>query len=481
MKKLIPFCLALFLVLQSNAHPWKPKHYVLVDIDGGLDDFRALNLLFMARDIQVLGISCSDGILPAQETYAKLQQLLTELGHQGVLTGINPNSCKMPFESKFASEFQWGSKSTNETPHASHIDVYNQILKHSKENLAFINLGSLNSLATAVKEIPKLKERIKEAIWTANYERLKGSYNYLIDSISHKELMSAQIPITYIYSPVELKYSFESIQGIQEVGNKYAQSLARSLADRTHGFATTAHDELAVIYLWDTIFYSEEVTNSGAMHYKTNHFYDQVLTEFIENNLANKQQVLQQFPFDTSFYQTDVQAIMSHCLENYGLEEWVAGVISNELHRHLGAYAIIGTKMGLRAKEHFAAGVDEIRILSHTGPKPPLSCMNDGLQVSTGATIGHGLIQLLETGGTSAQADFFYLGQAIRISLKPELFQRLSAELKALRLMHGLGNDLYWDLVRELALHIWKEWDRYEIFNIEPLKKTPKETRQAES
>ena len=30
------------------------------------------------------------------------------------------------------------------------------------------------------------------------------------------------------------------------------------------------------------------------------------------------------------------------------------------MHRHLGIYAVIGTKMGMRAREHFGAGIDEV-------------------------------------------------------------------------------------------------------------------------
>ena len=51
--------------------------------------------------------------------------------------------------------------------------------------------------------------------------------------------------------------------------------------------------------------------------------------------------------------------------------------------------------MGIRAREYFNTGVDEFSAVSFAGSIPPLSCMNDGIQVSTGATPGHGLLTVI--------------------------------------------------------------------------------------
>ena len=82
-------------------------------------------------------------------------------------------------------------------------------------------------------------------------------------------------------------------------------------------------------------------------------------------------------------------------ITRHGLEEWKATVLTSELHRHLGTYSIVGAKMGLRARERFNVALDELRVESHAGLKPPLSCVNDGLQVATGASLGRGTITVL--------------------------------------------------------------------------------------
>jgi hypothetical protein len=65
-------------------------------------------------------------------------------------------------------------------------------------------------------------------------------------------------------------------------------------------------------------------------------------------------------PADTSFYMPDIQPFVTDIRNKYGEDEWTSGVIANELHRHLGVFAIIGVKMGIRAREYFCTGVDEM-------------------------------------------------------------------------------------------------------------------------
>ena len=53
--------------------------------------------------------------------------------------------------------------------------------------------------------------------------------------------------------------------------------------------------------------------------------------------------------------------------------------------------------MGVRAREILHAPMDGIRAVSKAGNKPPLSCMNDGLQAAAGASLGRGAIRITDT------------------------------------------------------------------------------------
>lgn len=110
------------------------------------------------------------------------------------------------------------------------------------------------------------------------------------------------------------------------------------------------------------------------------------------------------FPVDGGLYAADVAPLVDSAIVRHGPSEWRAAVLTNELHGHLGIYATIGVKMGIRAREYFNIGVDDIRVVTFAGHRPPVSCMNDGLQVGTGASVGHGLIDVAQVDAPRPEA-----------------------------------------------------------------------------
>lgn len=181
----------------------------------------------------------------------------------------------------------------------------------------------------------------------------------------------------------------------------------------------------------------------------------------------NSRVVLHNFPFHPDDYAYDVRGILKKTIEKYGEEEWRLIVLTSEMHGHLGVYAIIGAKMGIFAREILNVGHDELIIVSYAGYKPPVSCLNDGLQVSTGATLGHGLITTRDGNLVSLTADFTHKEKTIRIALKDGLNKEIEESIKeAYRSSAGLTNQ-YWQKIRELALNCWLEYDRSNIFNIQ--------------
>ena len=70
-------------------------------------------------------------------------------------------------------------------------------------------------------------------------------------------------------------------------------------------------------------------------------------------------------------------------------------------HGHLGPYAVVGFRMGMIARSRYP---DKIFSTAYSGTKRPLSCMADGIQMSSCCTLGKGNITLNEAG--KASADF---------------------------------------------------------------------------
>ncbi len=172
------------------------------------------------------------------------------------------------------------------------------------------------------------------------------------------------------------------------------------------------------------------------------------------------------FPAANELFCDDIRPQIQNIIDRHGMEEWRYGVLTNEMHGHLGIYAIIGMKMGLRALDELSADHDHIEIISYAGIQPPISCLNDGLQVSTGATLGHGLIRISDEEIKRPEATFIHDGKNITLRLKRSSWEKISQDVRAAIEMHGALTDPYWKLIRKHAIQYWAEWDRNEIFEI---------------
>ena len=91
-----------------------------------------------------------------------------------------------------------------------------------------------------------------------------------------------------------------------------------------------------------------------------------------------------------------------------------------EFHGHLCPYVVVGCRMcelALRlrgAKKYF-----ELKIASKAGTTPPVSCMNDGLQLATGCTYGKGNIKASDEG--MPEAVFIQGARSLKIALLPSM------------------------------------------------------------
>jgi pyrimidine-specific ribonucleoside hydrolase len=92
--------------------------------------------------------------------------------------------------------------------------------------------------------------------------------------------------------------------------------------------------------------------------------------------------------------------------------------------------------------------------------------MNDGLQVSTGATLGQGSIHLINDTIAKPQAVFTYQNRSIIIKLKPGYLKELKSVIDEGVKNYGLQDEDYWTLIRQTSIKYWLEWDRKEIFDM---------------
>ena len=96
-------------------------------------------------------------------------------------------------------------------------------------------------------------------------------------------------------------------------------------------------------------------------------------------------------------------------------------------HSHLGPNVTLGLRMGRIIVDRLGDKPFSFNVVSFTGKTPPISCIIDGLQLSTPCTVGNGGIEILE-GGQARVAASDKAGRTVEIRLRPEIAGRIKAE-----------------------------------------------------
>ncbi len=182
-----------------------------------------------------------------------------------------------------------------------------------------------------------------------------------------------------------------------------------------------------------------------------------------ESHLDGRKTVcLKEYPTDPSLFKELVQPYVTKIIDRHGLEEWKAVLLTNELHRHLGMWSIVGAKMGVRAREVLEAPFDMLDVISFSGFKPPFSCLNDGIQVSTGASLGRGTITNTHLGRPAAI--FFYKDKKVTMRVKPEIMKTIRGVIKEYSKKYVFQSPRYFQELDKISLEYWLKWDRKKMF-----------------
>ena len=97
-------------------------------------------------------------------------------------------------------------------------------------------------------------------------------------------------------------------------------------------------------------------------------------------------------------------------------------------HGHLGPYVIVGFRMGILAKKILSPNSHKgLRAEVKTGTKPPLSCIIDGIQFSSGCTLGKGNISVSDE--RLPGAVFYNKERKLSISLKDSIKNKIEKEM----------------------------------------------------
>ena len=481
MKKVIILLLAscLTTIIRAQPLPAKLKHTVIIDTDCGIDDMRAISLLLARPEITIQAILTSDGSLTPADGVEKVCSLLHEFKKDNIpvafgesLKGVNP-----PWR-QFNRSVKWGSQ-TGQKTELKASDYLPAILKKADEKIILVCLGPLTNIEKAIIKDSGITSKIERIIWYNESVKPLHGFNYECDKQSADELFKSTVRIDVISNLNRDKALFDT--AMFDICRKSNTLLANALInvfDQPSAFEKLKEnhyrlcDDLVALYITNPELFGIN-TDMGKLNIRYNKDYDvqgikEAMSDMIKGEYVPEHNVVfNRFPVQREMFNYDVRPIMDSAISRYGYDEWKANVMTDEFHGHLGVFSIVGAKMGIKARELFGVGADMIQVTTFAGSRPPYSCLTDGIQVSTGATLGMGTIRLASDSVFRPSAIFTYKTRSLKISLKKEYLEKVDADINEGILKFGLMDDGYWKLIRHNALKYWLEWDRNKIFDIE--------------
>ncbi|MFH0756176.1 MAG: nucleoside hydrolase [Bacteroidota bacterium] len=464
-----------------SAHSGKPKYHVVIDTDGALDDMRSISMLLSQNDIRVLAITCSQGTLLPDSAYVKVKSLLSAFHHEGIPVGIGEKlNLELPKWSAFAQNITWadaaGDQNIDFSENATSLLV--RAIENYPHQLTLVALGSLKTFADWIGENPDISEKIERIIWYNDHNIEKG-YNYSVSKESYEFIRQTGIQLDVVSNDSDRLIINENyLAGIKVAKSVYASQIAivhtqSGIEESIKQKQLQLGDDLVPVYFNVPILFEAE-TKEKIKYVSLNEsipvsFVYETIVQLLESAVATSNLVFTSFPVDSSLYKPAYAKILNSSIENFGPIEWKAITMTNEIHGHTGIYSIIGAKMGIRAMEYFNVGVNNLLVTSFAGSEPPLSCFNDGVQISSGATIGQGLISVSDSVSNIPSAIFEFNDQKVNISLKPEIAEQMGNDIRVAVQEYGLLSDAYWLNIEKLAVKYWRDFDRHKIFIIKAL------------
>jgi pyrimidine-specific ribonucleoside hydrolase len=481
-KKRFIFTLFLFLIFIPclNAHTYKVP--LLVDTDMALDDMRTLVMLLNSDMADIRLIVSSDGAASPRAGADNIKRLLKYFERQDTDVGIGRALDKPapPWRSWSENPGWLGPIPTSGFSALPAVQAVLKTLNTTDCEVVYLCLGPLTNLADALRSDPGIKKKISRVIF---FGGLPGDpdpgWNYTRDPESAEFAYKSGVNIysLYIHEKKLLPFDQKLTDRIRRIDTPAARMVtALHKTPTISRLLSEGHfrvwDEMTAIFINSPSLFRFGPTEISDVMRLTDFQADKIQDAYVKlighgadfHLDVRKAVVLNDFPSDPLLFREDLRPHVEEIIRKYGFEEWKACILTNEFHRHLGIYSIIGAKMGIRAREILEAPFDTLEVLSFAGNRPPLSCMNDGLQVSTGASLGRGTIRLSEGKPRPAVA-FVHKNRKISLIIKEEIVEKIKSDIQSALKKYGGLNPEYFTHIRELSIRYWHDLDRKKIFD----------------
>ena len=463
------------LHVPAFAHNIPARLPVIIDTDFGLDDSVTLALALQNPEIDILGMIPSEGVCELNKCSDFLNRIRTMFNRNDILLFKPTEDIEKKPAPKFRQFVQEaiGNSLPDSLDSANTFDFSAQAYIVNSKKTAVLSLGPVTNLARAIITEPKVKDKISHVIlpgkanpeqnWNLRYDQ----QSYEVVRKSGIELLfivpddsTASKPLSWYNSKFELgagtavgEIFFRTVMQKDKVGEHYIQELP-------------FYDELALLAIVEPSMFEFD-PYEAIFHPTQNANIVKSFTKWLTSGRQKKDRVVfAHGEIPEMMLQPDVREYLKSIIDKNGETEFFAQIIMNELHEHLGAYSIIGVKMGLYAMEQLNSPQHGMKIISHVSTNPPVSCLNDGLMVATGCTIGRALFRQENVDDKTVKVTFSYNARTITLSLKESYRNQVRSRIQEILRENSIEEEGYWISVREFGLEIWEKWHRTKLFNI---------------
>ncbi|MEA5551374.1 nucleoside hydrolase [Anabaena cylindrica UHCC 0172] len=201
------------------------KQLVLLDHDGGVDDYLATMLLLTMDHIQLLGIVATPADCYIQASVSATRKIIDLMGFshipvaESTVRGINPFPRLYRRDSLIIDRLPiLNQKDTINTPLVAQTgeDFMVQVLREAPEPVTLMVTGPLTTVAVALDKAPKIEKKIARIVWMGGALNVPGNveksleagqdgsaeWNVYWDAISAARIWETQIEI--IMCPLDL-------------------------------------------------------------------------------------------------------------------------------------------------------------------------------------------------------------------------------------------------------------------------------------
>lgn len=462
-------CLLILLMFVSvddaSAHQ-RARYDIVIDTDCGKDDFRALTYFFSSRDFNINAISTVGGVLDAETSAQCVSSLLCDFHHEGIM--LQKGQDAKAFKKNCADALSFWKR--NLCLPLRENAVCDAIVNNDKSTV-YVALGPLSNLAALVDNHPEVLSKISYVLWSTDFaSNAESGFNCYMDKKAYEKVVASGLKIRMVES-AKSSYPADFLSFAQQINTCYARTFCSYYNGKSIADEVLCDDVLPFYILYPELFDEQSIAkNVSLLTPKSNFQFDILATRILNSIETEKGVILNELPRSGYMLSADVEPLAAELIGKYGYSEFKLVLLTSEMHSHLGIYSIIGAKLGLRILEYLHVGLDEIHVESNAGSEPPLSCLNDGLQIGAGTTMGYGAIRISDVATVNPSVVVHYNGRMFLLKLKDSVVSEISADVQALVAKYGIESDVYWSEIRRLSIEkYWLGKNRFEIFEIEPL------------